>query len=192
MILGGTGMVDEVARMLIGEGWRVVLPSRRPNPIARAGGRPALRASRPRGHRPNGKPGGSGDAIWVEAQWERPRELARRAEHALGGPAELLVAWVHESYRRSVLGAVERLLTAEAPIVEVRDGIGIGTSDQADPLLVEHPTQQVFLGSRSGWDGARVLTHAEITEGVLDAVRRALEGRPTSVHQIGQPRPLVR
>jgi hypothetical protein len=194
LILAGTGLLNDVAEHLVGDGWRVVLPSRRPNPIATGEVRPgaaALRALRPRGHRPTTTAERPGRAIWVPAEWVRPRELAREAGMALGGPAELLVAWVHESYRRSVLGAVEHLLAPHAPVVEIRDGTGIGAGED-EPLLIQHPTQRVLLGPVSERDSQRSLGQAEMAEGVLEAVHRALDGHPPSLHQIGQPRPLVR
>ena len=197
LILAGTGMLAGVAEELVRDGWHVVLPSRRYSPIAVSEpkqGLATLRALRPRGHRPdnggNGRRGKPGRAIWVEAGWDQPRELATKAESALGGPADLLVAWVHEQYRRSAMGAVERLVAPEAPVVEVR-GVG-GPPAEPEPLLAAHPTQLVMVGAVSDQGGNRPLSHAEITEGVLGAVRRAVEGRAPSLHQVGQSRPLVR
>jgi hypothetical protein len=194
LILAGTGMLAGVAEALVGEGWHVVLPCRRYHPMAvpePKPGRAALRALWPRGHRPTANSTGTGGrAIWVEAHWDRPRELATKAESALGGPADLMVAWVHEQYRRAVLGATERLLTPGAPVVEVR--AAGGPPEEPEPVLVAHPTQLVMIGSLSGHGDDRPLQHIEVTEGVLGAVRRAIEGRPASLHQIGQSRPLVR
>ncbi|MDQ0381868.1 Rossmann-fold NAD(P)-binding domain-containing protein [Amycolatopsis thermophila] len=195
LILAGTGMLAGVAQVLTREGWHVVLPSRRYRPLdceVRPGAA-ALRSLRSPGHRPvslTGRSWGGGRAIWVEAHWDRPRELAAKAEMALHGPADLLVAWVHEQYRRSVLGAVETLLADDAPVVEVRNGPG--GNEPPDPLLPLHPTQVVQLGTVSAYDAHRSLAEAEIAEGVLDAVRRALAGHATSTHQVGQLRPLVR
>ncbi|WP_232376176.1 Rossmann-fold NAD(P)-binding domain-containing protein [Amycolatopsis aidingensis] len=195
LILAGTGMLDKVVQTLIVEGWQVVLPSRRYNPIAFRGteggpGAAARHALRPKGHLPTAGRDAPGHAIWVEAQWERPRELARSAERALTGPADLLVAWVHESYRRSVIGAVERLLAPSAPVVEVAGGQAAGPAgDPAEPVLPGHPTQQVLLGTVSERDSGRALAQAEIVDGVLTALRRALDGRPSSLHQVGQRRP---
>ncbi|NIH83988.1 hypothetical protein [Amycolatopsis granulosa] len=195
LILAGTGMLADVAGVLTREGWHVVLPSRRYHPLdceARPGVA-ALRALRRPGHRPY-RPGtarsrAEGKAIWVEAHWDRPRELAAKAETALRGPADLLVAWIHEQYRRAVMGAVAPLLAADAAVVEVRGG---PSGDPPDPLLPLHPTQVVQLGTVSAYDADRSLAQAEIGEGVLEAVRRALAGHATSVHQVGQLRPLVR
>ncbi|NKQ52646.1 hypothetical protein HFP15_07100 [Amycolatopsis sp. K13G38] len=188
-------MLAGVAEDLVRGGWHVVLPSRRYHPIAvpeQKQGLAALRALRPRGHLPTTGNGQArpGRAIWVEAGWDRPRELAAKAEAALEGPADLLVAWVHEQYRRAVMGAVERLLMPRAPVVEVR-GVG-GPPVEPEPLLAAHPTQLVMVGSVSDLGGNRPLAHAEITEGVLEAVHRAIEGRAPSLHQVGQSRPLVR
>ena len=195
LILAGTGMLAELAEVLTHEGWHVVLPSRRYHPLDcdKRPGVAALRSMRPPGHRPyrggSGRSFGGGKAIWVEAHWDRPRELASKTEAALRGPADLLVAWIHEQYRRAVMGAVESLLADDAPVVEIRGGPG---GDPPDPLLPLHPTQVVQLGTVSAYDAHRSLAQAEIGEGVLDAVRRALDGHATSVHQVGQLRPLAR
>lgn len=198
LILAGTGMLSGVAEALVEDGWHVVLPSRRYSPIAvpePKQGMAALRALRPRGHRPTGNGNGNGGrkagrALWVEAHWDRPRELSTKAQSALGGPADLMVAWIHEQYRRSVMGACERLLVPRAPVVEVR-GVG-GPPVEPEPLLAAHPTQLVMVGALSELDDSRPLSHAELTEAILGAVNRAVEGRAASLHQVGQSRPLVR
>ena len=194
-MLGGTGMLTGVADALLADGWQVVLPSRRRARIAgvRAGpGRAARAALRRPGHRPTVAPSPDGRAIWVAADWTRPDELAADAGRALGGPADLLVAWVHYSYRDAVLAAVAELVAPGAPVVEVwRRGTGDQVSDVRDPVLAGHPTQQVVLGHVWQSGRARWLTHAEIMDAVLVAVRRALAGQPTARHEIGQslPRP---
>jgi hypothetical protein len=195
LILAGSGMVSGVAEALVQDGWQVVLPSRRYRPIAvpeAKQGIAALRALRPRGHRPNGNGNGrkAGRALWVEAHWDRPRELSTKTQAALGGAADLMVAWVHEQYRRSVMGACERLLVPGAPVVEVR-GAG-GPPIEPEPLLAAHPTQLVMVGSLSEVDDSRPLSHTELTDAILGAVNRAVEGRAASLHQVGQSRPLVR
>src|SRR5690606_40487810 len=95
VVLGGTGMLAGVASRLVDDGWLVVLPSRRYSPL------------------PDYAEPGSGRALWVQARWERPERLARDTANALGGKADLLVAWVHNEYRRSVLFAVEPLLAPD-------------------------------------------------------------------------------
>lgn len=194
LVLAGTGMLTDVAEALVRDGWHVVLPCRRYRPIAEPEpkmGRMALRALRPRGNRPTSGAAarGPGRARWVQAHWDRPRDLADKADRALGGPADLLVAWVHEQYRRSVLGACERLLVPGAPVVEVR-GAG-GPAVEPEPILAAHPTQLVLAGSLSEFDGTRPLSHAELNDAIVEAVRRAVDGHATSLHQVGQSRPLV-
>ncbi|TVT24856.1 hypothetical protein FNH06_05475 [Amycolatopsis acidiphila] len=187
-------MLSGPAEALVRDGWHVVLPCRRYSPIAvpePKQGIAALKALRPRGHRPNGTGGRkAGRALWVEAHWDRPRELSTKAGAALGGPADLMVAWVHEQYRRAVLGACEWLLAPGAPVVEVR-GAG-GPPVEPEPVLAAHPTQLIMVGALSELDDTRPLAHGELTGAILDAVHRAVEGRAASLHQVGQSRPLVR
>lgn len=203
LVIGGTGMLAGCAAALVADGWRVVLPSRRYAPIpdlstgsdARATRRDGPERTTPPGPRTDsdGGPataarfGGEPKAIWVQADWSEPKELASRAELALGGRAGLLVAWVHGPARPSVLRAVAPLLAAGAPVVEVH---GSASADPItgcpDPVLDSHPTQQVVLGFVRAHGRTRWLTHAEIAEGVLDAVHRALDGRPPGVHQVGE------
>jgi hypothetical protein len=171
LVIGGTGMLAGCAAALVADGWHVVLPSRRYAPI------PDRSTN---GHSSN-------KALWVQADWAVPAELAVRAERALNGKADLLVAWVHPAAQPSVLRAVAPLLTPDAPVVEVHD---ISSANPLggcpDPVLDDHPTQQVVLGYVRDAGRTRWLTHAETAEGVLDAVHRALDGRPPGVHQVGE------
>jgi len=185
-------MLAGVAEELTSNGWHVVLPSRRYSPIAAVAGGPgaAARASLRRpGHRPDAdEPGGR--ALWVEADWTQPVKLAEDAGRALDGPADLMVAWVHTAYRRPVFDAVASLLAGGAPVVDVRSHSSAGAPvEDLIPPLPGHPVQDVVLGYGPGSGRARWLTHAEIVEGVLTAVRRALAGRPPSSHHIGRSRP---
>lgn len=194
LVLAGGGMLAGVAKALVVQGWHVVLPSRRYSPIAAPKtklGVAALRALRSPGHTPQGGRE-RGRAIWVEASWDSPRELATKAAAELAGPADLLVAWVHAQYRPSVMRAVEPLLAEDAPVVEVSTTAQFGVPDQQEPSLATHRTQVVLLGLVSEMDSGRALSQAEITDGVLAAVNRALSGHPASVHQIGHLRPMLR
>lgn len=161
LVLGGTGMLTGCARQLLDRGWHVVLPSRTRPLMADDGPGRAARASISRGHRPT----------WVKAEWSDPHELAAEVEAELRGrPVNLLVAWLHTSYRASVLTAVRHLLAENAPVVEVHTCAPV-----PDPVL-PHPTQQILLGH---------FTHETercTTRAVLDAVERALEGRAPSLH----------
>lgn len=175
LVLGGTGMLAGVASWLVGRGWHVVLPSRRYSPIPADVDDYDIEPGR---------------ALWVEARWERPMQLARAAEKALGGEADLLVSWIHAGYRLPVLEAVSELLADKAPIVEVRGDV---TADPArpapEPSLSGHPTQVVTLGYLREGGFTRWLTHREIVAGVLDAVQRALDERTSAEHHVGELRP---
>jgi NAD(P)-dependent dehydrogenase (short-subunit alcohol dehydrogenase family) len=172
LVLGGTGMLAGVAAALLDDGWRVVLPSRR---------RPTLPATN--GH--------SRSAFWVKADWTAPSTLAEAASEALDGKAELLVAWVHREVRASVLRAVAPLLAPGAPVVEAHGSASANpVGGCPEPILPDHPTQQVVLGYVRHAGRTRWLTHQEISAGVLDAVHRALDGRPPHVHQVGEFRPV--
>jgi NAD(P)-dependent dehydrogenase (short-subunit alcohol dehydrogenase family) len=171
LVIGGTGMLVGCAAALLAEGWRVVLPSRRYAPV------PAVRTASE-----------SAKALWVQADWSDPKALAAGAERALDGKADLLVAWVHGPVRASVLRAVAPLLASGAPVVEVHGSASANPllGGCPDPVLEEHPTQQVVLGYVMQNGRTRWLTHGEIVDGVLDAVRRALDGRRPGVHQVGE------
>jgi len=176
LVLGGTGMLAGCAEALVADGWHVVLPSRRYAPV------------------PIGA--GNGDhhaAVWVRADWFDPAALARDAGAALGGPADLLVAWVHREVRPSVLRAVAPLLSPGAPVVEVHGSASANpVGGCPEPVLTGHPTQQVVLGFVRHAGRTRWLNHQEIAAGVLDGVRRALAGRHPAVHQVGEFRPVHR
>ncbi|MGW4112668.1 hypothetical protein ACWEFJ_17500 [Actinosynnema sp. NPDC004786] len=177
LVLGGTGMLKGCADELVAQGWRVVLPCRRPEGVL---GSAATAALRGRGHVPRQR-------VAVAADWTRPDELADRVRAVVDGPADLLVAWVHASYREPVLRAVAPLLAPGAPVVEVHDSGAIQpVRGVPDPVLEGHPTQQVVLGFTRHGGGTRWLSHEEASVGVLEAVRRALDGRPPSVHQVGE------
>lgn len=174
-------MLADVTSWLVGEGWHVVVPSRRYGPIPVDELEAADESSglfRP------------GRALWVEARWELPQRLARDASRALGGKAELLVAWVHGGYRIPVLEAVADLLTTRAPIVEVHgDVVNDPVGAVPEPALAGHPTQRVVLGYVRDHGALRWPSHSEIVTEVLAAVHRALEDRPFSEHQVGDLRP---
>jgi NAD(P)-dependent dehydrogenase (short-subunit alcohol dehydrogenase family) len=172
LVVGGTGMLSGCVAELVRDGWQVVVPSRRYAPIPADLPEPADE---------------SRQALWVEADWAAPESFAERAEKALNGRAELLVAWVHDAYRAAVLAAVAPLLTPEAAVVEVLGSAAAQPlAGTAEPTLPEHDTQLVVLGFVRDGESTRWLTHRETSEGVLDAVHRALAGRPPAVHQIGE------
>ncbi|WP_447003465.1 hypothetical protein ACRAKI_27900 [Saccharothrix isguenensis] len=187
LVLGGTGMLKGCADELLEQGWQVVLPSRRPEGAL---GRAAKAALRGRGHLPHVsqvQEVGEAKRITVTADWSRPQELADRVREVMDQPADLLVAWVHASYRDAVLKAVAPLLAPHAPVVEVHDSGAVNpVRGVPDPALDGHPTQQVVLGFVRHGGSTRWLSHEETSVGVLEAVHRALDGRPPSVHQVGE------
>ncbi len=170
LILAGAGMLSDVARALVGDGWHVVLPSRRYSPVPAEGDVPP-----------------SGRAVWVEAHWDQPGELARRVAKTVDGEAvDLLVTWLHDAYRTPVLEAVKPLLSPTAPAVEVRSMTDTATVPEQP---AGRPTQYVFLGDVSAFDDTRPLGQAEIVAGVRAAVEQALAGAPSARHDIGHRRP---
>ncbi|MFD9738875.1 hypothetical protein [Umezawaea sp. NPDC059074] len=180
LVLGGTGMLAGCASALLADGWRVVLPSRRPRfgmaaraALAPSGHRTTTTAAEPRPRE-------------IAADWARPTELADRVRAAVDGPVDLLVAWVHSTYRDPVLRAVAPLLAPQAPVVEVHDSGAVHrVHGLPEPVLDGHPTQQVVLGHLKHGAGTRWLSHRETSDGVLAAVHRALEGKPPSTYQVG-------
>lgn len=194
LILAGSGMLNPVAGRLATEGWRVVQPCRRysPLPTEAEPGPPLTPAVPwPRGGTPP-EDLGAGRVLWAQAHWDEPCDLARRVENLLTAPAELVVAWVHESFAPSVLAVVEPLVAPGAPVVEVRSAPDLhGLPKPPEPLLPGHPTQQLVLGAVSGRGTGRPLGQAEIVECVLDTVGRALAGHVPSLVRVGEPRPVT-
>ncbi len=172
LVLGGTGMLSGVVAELVRDGWHVVVPSRRYAPI------------------PVDMPESAADdrqALWVEADWSAPESLAERVDKALAGKADLLVAWVHDAYREAVLAAIAPLIAEDAVVVEVRGAAAAQPhTGTPEPSLPDHETQLVVLGFVRDGESIRWLTHREISEGVLDAVHRALADRPPETFQIGE------
>lgn len=166
-------MLAACTSVLVADGWHVVLPCRRYAPI------PTVSAGQ---H--------TGRALWVAADWSDPVGLAARSRRALGGPVDLLVTWVRREHRQALHEAVAPLLAADAPVVEVHGSAAFDpASGYPDPVLPDHPTQQLVLGFVPAGGTCRRLSHEEISEGVVDAVDRALAGKPPGVYQVGEPRP---
>jgi hypothetical protein len=91
------------------------------------------------------------------------------------------------------LHAIAPLLADDAPVVEVHSSSSASPLVGCpDPVLDEHATQQVVLGFVVSGDRTRWLNHREISDGVLTAVRRSLDGRPSAVHQVGEFRSWAR
>lgn len=173
LVIGGTGMLAACASKLVADGWHVVLPSRRYAPIPAVAGGARV-----------------GRATWVAADWSDPLGLAERCGRALAGPVELLVTWVHREHRAMLVRAVASLLAPRAPVVEVHGSAAFDpVTGYPDPVLADHPTQQVVLGFVPVGRTTRRLSHEEISAHVLAAVERALAARAPGVYQVGDPRP---
>jgi NAD(P)-dependent dehydrogenase (short-subunit alcohol dehydrogenase family) len=178
LILAGSGMLADVENYLVRRGWHVVLPCRRYAPVDADDLEDTVVGD---GMEPLGK------ALWVHADWTRPRQLAVDAEKALQGDADLLVMWVHDQFKDAVVDTVAPLLDADAPVVEVHgnpDAEMIRCLPEAS--FAGHTTQQVVLGHVGEQGHTRWPTHAETVDGVLVAVDRAISGKPPTVHQVGE------
>lgn len=177
LILAGAGMLNDVARALVYDGWQVILPARRYVPVPIDRGEPP------------------GRAVWLEAHWDQPEELAQRVAAALHGRSvDLLVMWLHDSYRESVSKAVEPLLSPTAPVVEVWSATGPTVvprkpGSDVEDVEVGRSVQRILLGEVSAFDDTRALSQAEIMASVRAAVDRALEGAPSAQHEVGRRRP---
>ncbi|MCG8918803.1 hypothetical protein L6E12_23780 [Actinokineospora sp. PR83] len=165
LVIGGTGLLSGTAADLADHGWRVVLASRRTDPVTTR-----TRAAR-----------------WVPADWSDPDpHLGDRLTTALGGPADLLVVWAHGGLHGQMAATVTPLLAEGAPIVEIHSGSSAHTEDTPG-----HPTHQVLLGVVDYAGRTRWLTAPEITDAVVTTVDRATAGRLPGVHQVGLPRLLA-
>ncbi|WP_156756221.1 Rossmann-fold NAD(P)-binding domain-containing protein [Actinokineospora pegani] len=163
LVIGGTGLLSGVAVELAGRGWRVVLPSRRPDPGVASGVR------------------------WVSAGWSAPDpRLPARLATALGGPADLVVVWAHGGLHGPMADNILPLLADDAPIVELHSGVSCPVAEHPG-----HPKHRVLLGLVDYAGRTRRLSPAETTEATLAAVDRATDGKLPSTHQVGMPKLLA-
>lgn len=170
-MLGGGGMLDSCVTRLVAEGWRVVLPSKRYRPLPEC---PKLDDS-------------GGTVRWIPADWSAPVSLVRDVAKALDEPAKLLVAWLPEQYRTSVLRAVSELLAEDARVVEAYSCAEL-SEGLPEPVFAEHVTQRVALGYVPQQRGTRRhITHAEASAAITEAVERALHRAPPEADQVGEP-----
>ena len=171
LVVGGTGMLAGLVEALAGDGGRLSLVSRRASAA--------------------GLPGRAFDADYHD---EAAFTAALDAAVAGQGPIDLAVAWFHTLRIAAPRRLAERVGTPAAPgrLVQV---LGSATADPARPDRLRTAAAvaeglphcrlaQVVLGFRLEAQGARWLTEAEISAGVLRAVREDL---PFSV--VGQVEP---
>lgn len=171
LVVGGTGMLAGVVKALAGDGGRLSRLSRRASAYA--------------------LPGRAFDCDYHD---EAGFTAALDAAAAGQGPVDLAVAWFHTLKIAAPRRLAERVGTPGAPgrLFQV---LGSAVADPARPDRLRTaaavaeglPTcrlRQVVLGFRVEPAGARWLTDAEISDGVLRAVREDL---PVSV--VGQVEP---
>ena len=152
LVVGGTGMLSGLVEALAGDGGRLSLLSRRSSQA----------------------PIGTG----YDCDYNDDQAFAAALDAAVArsGPVDLAVAWFH-----TLKIAAPRLL-AEQVNGRLFQVLGSATADPAHPGrlaraakvaegLPECRLRQVVLGFRCEAGGSRWLTQAEISDGVLDAVR---------------------
>ncbi|MFF0739618.1 hypothetical protein ACFYVL_04375 [Streptomyces sp. NPDC004111] len=171
LVIGGTGMLAGVVRHLTAHGRTTAVLARDHRTLT------ALAESCT----------GPGRVVPVAADYTSgARELrdALRGAARPTGPFGLAVLWVRTPHRPDVHRAVAGVLAADARVVEV---VGSAAADPAGPApetpepFRNRPYRRVVLGftdrdrsgpgAGSGAGGTRWLTHREICEGVLAALR---------------------
>ncbi|WP_334165488.1 hypothetical protein [Phenylobacterium sp.] len=171
LVVGGTGMLAGLVEALAGDGGRLSLLSRRASA--------------------HGLPGRAFDCDYHDAA---AFTAALDAAVAGQGPIDLAVAWFHSLRLAAPRRLAERVGREGAPgrLFQV---LGSGVADPAKPGRLRFAAavadglpacrlRQVVLGFRLADGGARWLTDAEISEGVLRAVRQDL---PLSVVGVVEP-----
>ncbi|MBV7412758.1 hypothetical protein KRX56_08490 [Dermabacteraceae bacterium TAE3-ERU27] len=153
LVIGGTGMLAPAVGDLLAAGLRVVLVSRRASGFA-AAQHPLL--------------------VAVDADWADPG-FAAKAMAAIDPDAlRVVILWVHSAYRDSVSTALHSALPQNVRFVRLW-GSGGGDPHRAAVTAAPLPGRkvgEVFLGSLSdGCGGNRWLSHREISDGTLAALR---------------------
>lgn len=158
LVIGGSGMLAEACLWLAGQGWRVTVIGRSQSKLARLADRHA-------------------HIVPVSADYFREAEFRRalRASLERHGPWTLVVAWIH-AREEEILAVVseERGRLANSPwkLFHV-----LGSSSNLEDILRDMPAfpacryHQVQLGFVIEGERSRWLTHAEISGGVIHAVR---------------------
>jgi hypothetical protein len=159
LVVGGTGMLSGLVEALAGDGGRLSLLSRRASAFRRAG------------------VAGYGCDYHDEAAFTAAIEAAV----AVAGPIMLAVAWFHTLRIPAPRGLAERIGAPDNPgrLFQV---LGSATADPARPDRLATAAEiaqglphcrlrQVVLGFRANGGASRWLTDAEISEGVLAAIR---------------------
>lgn len=153
LVLGGTGMLLPAVRQLLWEGKELVVAARR-----------ASRALQ----------GVTGSVTAVDADWSQPAQYARLCMEAIAGREVLgVLLWEHQPHRDAVTRAIEPLLSQATRIVR------LWGSASGDPRVKARASYrpvagdlcEVYLGSATGPEGRSWLTHEQISQGALAALR---------------------
>lgn len=169
LVVGGTGMLRGVVGALANEGAEVTVIARR---------RPGLEQLE-RAH------GGRVTGIALDYRTSDELAAALGSACAARGPFALAVAWLHDDAPEAIRVIAGHMARSNSPCRLLH----VLSSAHADPgrsrARAVAPTpgtglvyQEVVLGFRYDRSGSRWLSHAEIVDGVLDAVRG---GQPRSI-----------
>ncbi|MFG2668268.1 hypothetical protein ACGFY6_29040 [Streptomyces sp. NPDC048387] len=179
LVVGGTGMLAGVVRRLVREGLTTVVVARRSLGTAAFGGLGTA----------------DGLLIPVSADYTEPVPFAEalRRTVARTGPFRQAVLWVHAQGRPQAYAAVAGTLADDALVIEVL-GSGAAAPSAPEPHPPEPLGRFAYRSVVLGWQGAgpntRWLDHAEISSGVLAALRASRDGRPDAgPHVVGRVRP---
>lgn len=153
LVLGGTGMLRPAVEELLRSGEHVVVVARR--------------ASRAFADLPDG-------LTAVDADWSRPAEYGQRCRDAVAGRDVLgLILWVHQPHRDAVTVEIDPLLSEATRVVRLW---GSSSGDPRDRARVSRKPRagslcEVYLGSTFDGAGRTWLTHEQISQGALEALR---------------------
>lgn len=152
LVVGGTGMLSGLCEALAGDGGRLSLLSRHASRVLSAGG--------------------------FDCDYYDPASFSAALDAAVvrSGPISLAVAWFHTLKIEAPRRLAERI---EGRLFQV---LGSAVADPSHPDrlntarkviggLPACELRQVVLGFKVEAPGSRWLTHDEISDGVLDAVR---------------------
>ncbi|MFE5597826.1 hypothetical protein ACFQ8O_01290 [Streptomyces coelicoflavus] len=114
--------------------------------------------------RPSRGQGGTGG--WIKADWTDPSRFARIVTQHVGHPVDLFVLWAHRPYRAEIAPLLRPLVGPATVVVEVIGSAQFRDTGEDRDIA---GSRLVVLGRAAGTHGERWLTHAEISEGVLDA-----------------------
>ncbi|RRD48421.1 hypothetical protein [Arachnia propionica] len=110
----------------------------------------------------------------VDADWVRPAEYGQRCRDAVAGRDGLaVILWVHQPHRDAVTVEIDPLLSEATRVVRLW---GSSSGDPRDRARVSRKPRagslcEVYLGSTFDGAGRTWLTHEQISQGALEALR---------------------